>query len=455
MFHVDWILTGVVHRPDPAQMRRPGLLKRGLAGREITPDWPLPGILRSLPGRYPTDGSRLDATSDRFDVPDVLGAPGSDTWAVAAATFDEPLVAIPIDDSTVRLVKVFELPGERLEVVYLDLRRLDQGRHRPTVGELVDADIFEDDIGVATEFLRETLEDAYLRMDPNFRDRVIRADGEPEPKVMLIAGAQNVRTDTAAVAATYGMAVRFLPDNIARDIPRLKRDVDRLQGLLAAVVLWEPNGDGLVFVGDVIAAQVDRTLPRLHAKAGTGDQLRSEIRAFLSDAEAGSYAPKASEFVYTCERCQPTIAKLIREEALDVATEAAPAGAACLCEGHPSQSLSIGLRLAVKLAGIEGLLIVGWQPNFNEATRAVTSAHVRHLRNAGDEDAAARRADLAVIVIGSQMGHSESTPYLEALEKQGVTVVKTSGNQLRDVIRAVIDQAVVLKPDLRRHPHED
>jgi hypothetical protein len=47
------------------------------------------------------------------------------------------------------------------------------------------------------------------------------------------------------------------------------------------------------------------------------------------------------------------------------------------------------------------------------------------------------------------MGHSEAGPYIEALEKQGVTTLKTVRNQLSDVVKILIEYAVTKDPKLR------
>lgn len=451
MFDADWILGRVAQTPDPARVRRPALLRRALLGKEIKPAWPLPGDLRRLPGRYPGDGSVLDSERPEANIPGELAQPGSKAWALAASTIDAPTVAIPLNDDarTVRLIGVFESPNSEVCVVSLDLCRIDRGRHRPSLGALADVQIFEADRETATEFLRELLEDAYLKTDPNVRDRLIRADDAVEPEVMLISAEHDVLVDVAAVAATFGMGVSFLSDNVARDIRRLEREVNAAQASLAAVVLWERDMDKLVWVGDEVARLIGRLLPRLHARQAPGPMLRAEIRALLAEAQAGTFAAAGAVTIYTCGKCQPAISRVLAEEGLSVTTVAAAPGSACLCQGLSSQNLSIALRLAVHLAGIESLLIVGWQPNFDRATAAVTNADIRHLGNAGDANAAADRADLAVIVSGSHMGHSDSGAYVDALQARGVPTARTSGNQLRDVIRAVIDHAVTRNPDLR------
>jgi hypothetical protein len=131
-----------------------------------------------------------------------------------------------------------------------------------------------------------------------------------------------------------------------------------------------------------------------------------------------------------------------------VDTIEASAPARCVCEGTGAENLSVRMRFALRLLGIEDLLIVGFQPNFPTAVDGISIAAVSHLRNAGEPRAAAQRAHLAVIVTGSQMGHSESEPYVEALRAAGVQTLRTSGNQLSDVIRSLLDEAKRRRPEL-------
>ena len=451
MFHADWILGQAGRPPDPARDRRPALLRRGQLRQPIKPAWPVTGQLRDIPGRYPGEASLLDSSRAEAVLSPALEQPGTMAWAGALETLNEPTVAIPLNDAeqTVRLIRTFETDETTLLVVSLDLQRLDQGRHRPTRAALGNVRIFSAPREGAEEQLREILEDSYLRMDPNLRDRVLRADDEDEP-IVIAVGDATVIADAAAVAATFGMTIEPIAANIARDRSRLTRVVDRLGNLLAATFLCEHDTDNLVWVGDVIASLSRVDLPRARFTVSSGPALRASMRRVLMDVSAGEFEPERAVTVATCQRCQPTISRAITEYSLDVGTVAATEAGKCVCGGGQSESRSIRLSLAVQLAEIENILIIGYQQNFDSMTAAVNGADVRHINNAGPAVAAAERAEFAVVVTGSVMGHSDAQPYVDAVDAREVPVAHASSSQLSDVIRAVFDEAVRRKPALRR-----
>ena len=154
----------------------------------------------------------------------------------------------------------------------------------------------------------------------------------------------------------------------------------------------------------------------------------------------------------TCPRCQPAVGRLIEDERLDVATAEGPTRGDCVCEGKGATGASLRVRFALRLSGTRGLLVVGFQENFRPALADIQCAHVRHIGNAGDAKAIASQVELAILVPGSKMGHSESEPYMKALGAHAVRVITTNGNQLSDVIRVLVEDAVERRPALRRAP---
>ena len=450
MFHADWILGQAGPPPDPARERRPGLLRRGQLGEPIRPAWPVVGELRDIAGRYPGDGAQVDSSRADNALSPVLEQPGTMAWAAAIRTVDEPTVAIPLADAghTVRLIRAFELNDGDVMVVALDLCRLIQGRNKPSRAAIGAVRIFTAARQVAEEELREILEDSYLRMDPKFRDRVLRADENAEP-IVLVIGEPTVMEDAAAVAATFGMTIEPIAANIARDYAALSRMLAPLGGLLAAAFLWEQDTQNLIWVADVVASLTRADLPRSHFDASPGPALRASMRRVLSDVAAGQFEPEPSLIVTTCRRCQPTVSRAIAEHHLEIGTIGATDVGGCVCGGGQSDGHSIRLSLAVQLAEIENLLIIGYQGNFDAVTAAVNGADVRHINNAGAAKSAAERADFAIVVTGSVMGHSDSQPYVDAVEAREIPMARTASSQLSDVIRMVFDEAVRRKPELR------
>jgi hypothetical protein len=364
---------------------------------------------------------------------------------------DEPTVAIPLrdEDGTVRLIRAFSLDDEGVLVISIDLQRRDGGRNRPTVGAVGQVKMISAPSGAAEEQLREILESSYLQADPNWRDRILRADGEEEP-IVLVVGDWVVTNEVAAVAATFGMTIEPLAANLARDPARLKRVLGDLGGLLAAAIFWETDTDSLVWVADLVASLTRPDLPRRHLTSSPGPGMRTEVRRELMAMSAGTLRPTRAVTVETCARCQPTVSRTVAEYGLDVDTVAADAPGGCVCGGGYSESHSIRLSLGAQLAEISSVLVIGHQQNFTSAMSAAKGAEFRHINNAGKPDTAAQRAEIAVIITGSVMGHSDSQPYVDAVIAKEVPLARTSNNQLSDLSRTLLEEAVRRRPQLRR-----
>ena len=453
MFEADWIIGFAGPAPDPATIRRPGLLKHGLRSKPIRGQRSLPPELRSMAGSYPKDGFRLDSSKPGHVIPTQLGRPGTVTWAAAVQTIDDPAVAIPLrlpsGLDTARLIRAFEVAADELLIMSIDLERHEQGRGRPTVASIGAVTVICDGRAGAEARLRELLEQTYLAVDPPLRDCALRADGREEPVVLVVAADRVAYFDVKAVAVTFGMTAEFLAENIARDEARLTRELEDLARVLAAVVIVEPpGGERLVWVGDRVRRKVASNVAVGYVRAQSGALLRQPVRELLIDAAAGRFRVATAIIMPTCRSCQPAVKRLIDEERLSVDTIETESPGDCVCEGSGAQNLSIRMRFALRLISVDSLLIVGFQPNFPTALDGIRFAEVRHIRNAGDAKAAAECADIAVVVSGSKMGHSESAPYVGALHAAGVRILGTSGNQLSDVIRVLIDEARSRYPEL-------
>lgn len=453
MFEADWIIGRAGPAPDPARVRRPGLLKNALRGKPIRPQLPLPPELRNIAGPYPRDVSRLDASNAQNVLPAQLGLPNSQTWASAVATMDDPAVAIPLlldsGIDTVRLIRAFEVDEEQLLIVAIDLERQSQGRGRATFGSIGAVTVLSDTRAGAEERMRELLERTYLASDPATRDLALRSDGREEPVVLVVAPDRTPYVDAKAVASTFGIAVDFLGENIALDERRLFQELDARRQVLAAVVMIEPSAaDRLVWVNDQVRRKVAANVAVARLESQAGSVFRQALRGLLIASAAGHARVASAVTLETCRKCQPAVKRLVDEDRLAVDTIEAAAPGRCVCEGSGAENLSIRMRFALRLVAVDDLIIVGYQPNFPAALDGISATTVTHIRNAGEAQAAAQRAQLAIVVSGSQMGHSDSEPYVDALRAAGVRTLRTSGNQLSDVIRALLDEARRRRPEL-------
>jgi hypothetical protein len=373
-------------------------------------------------------------------------------WTTAIETLDAPSVAIPLRPSegvtSLRLIRVFTEVAGRSRLVSIDLRTHDEGRGRPRSASIGEVVTFDGDGETFLEQVREHLERCYLSADHQFRDRCLRDDDGPEPLLLLISESSEVTEEVRAAAATFGAGVETMRENIARDTPELLNGLDRVKDRLAAVALWEPSREGrLAWVADQIRARVLPQVPVERLAEPSGPPLREETRLVLAEALGDGFAVPPVLKLPTCAKCQPAVSRIIDGESLSIGTRETDASNECVCEGYGAQGQSIRMRFALRLTEAEGVLIIGYQPNFDAALADI--AGIAHIGNAGDPKAAAARVQLAIVVPGSAMGHAESGRYLTQLNARGVRVAHTSGNQLSDVVRLLIDEAVGRLPTLR------
>jgi hypothetical protein len=455
MFDAEWILNEATSFPDPATVRRPGLITRKQLTKDITATWPYPAAIRQRLGQYPGDASRLDSQNAAASIPSGFGTPGSTEWASAVETIDGPAVAIPLVSNpgsvTTRLIRVFEKPDGSYRLVSLDLTTTDAGRGRRRVGSVAAPVIYDGSGDTFVQQLRRHMEESYLAADPDIRDRALRADGLAEPALLMVADDRAAVQQARAVAATYGMRTEAVRENIARDSSRLRKIVDSFGRLLAAAALWDPSvTHALVYVADQLRAWAPSALVEV-IDAPIGPQLGDRLRSLLDKTAVRDAAALAAVMqLPTCAKCQPQVAKAIKEHRLSVITVAAEEGKDCVCEGRAGGGQSLGIRFALRVSELENLLIVGYQENFKQALADIGVARVRYIGNAGDPRAEAAQADLAVVVPGAAMGHSETQPYMDQLREYGVKTIAASSNQLSGVTIALIDYAVERRAELRR-----
>lgn len=445
MFNVDWILAHASELPDPARLRRPGLITRARAGSPISVPWSFPPDMRKQIGTFPNDTSGVNYESAA--LPAELGAPGTSEWASAVAVFDNPVIAIPLGEDRLRLGKAFRAADGSFRVMTVELIRPEPERGRPSTATIGAATIIDAAADEIADLAREHFELLYLNADPNVRDRLLSEDRSNEQMLLYVDDDPDRALDARAAAATFGFGVHQLRPNIARDSPRLKDEIGRLGPLIAGAVLLEAADDGsLAWVADQIRAEVGAALPVERIGALSAADLRLLIRVVLSEAPTAA-APSVLELP-TCDRCQPHVANVIKESNLAITTVAAQEGEICVCERTAAGKLSLRIRIAARLADEDGILIIGYQENFKTAVDGISAVFVRHLRSAGDPKAVAEKVTLAVVAPGSVMGHAESKRYLDALDAAGARVVSADGSQLSDVIQELMKQALIKRPEL-------
>lgn len=208
MFNVDWILTHASELPDPARLRRPGLITRARAGSPINVAWSFPPDVRKQIGNFPNDTSGLNYESAA--LPAELGVPGTAEWASAVAIFDDPTIAIPLRDGRLCLGKAFRAADGSFRVMTVELVRPQPERGRPstaTVGAATIVDAAADEIA---DLAREHFELLYLDADPNVRDRLLSQDRSSERMLLYVDDDPERALDARAAAATFGFGVHQL-----------------------------------------------------------------------------------------------------------------------------------------------------------------------------------------------------------------------------------------------------
>jgi hypothetical protein len=455
MFHVDWILQRAQHVPDPHSKRRPALIPKALRGRPIVPEWPVQPELRTSTGTYPRHADGLDHSQPGAALPSVFGEPGSRAWAAAAAVIDSPLTAVrmasPDGTRRVHLLRAFREEDRSEQVVAFDLVATAQGRGHAEMATIEQVVIIAGSGDDLVERLRIHLERIFLDADPNFRERSLRADGAEEPMLLVVSADPDDHVQARAVAATFGARAEAIRENIARDHPRLRRALDRVEGRLMAVALCERSDkDVLAWISDRIRAAVDTTrIPVERIRAEAAGDLRMSLRLLMAISEA-EIVPQAAVALRTCPRCQPEVSRLIGEGRLSVSTAEAGQDQACICGGRKRHGASLRLSFACRLADISEVVIVGYQENFSEIFDDVAGANITHLHNAVSATTLADRSGIAIILPGSRMGHAESAGLLNDLEAKNVRVIEASGPRLTDAYLVLIDLAIERNPALLR-----
>ena len=445
MFDASRILDDASPASSVVVVRRPGLVTRKQAGEPIVARWkPRAGLQVPVPS-YPRDFAALSIDgSDGPTLRRLLGGPGDRRWEMAAVTLDQPSVAIPLAGGT-RVMRAFSEGGTVATVAVLDLIRQEVARHVPDSATIGHARFLDAVASGGVEWdLRALLEASYIEADPNWRDQVISDDRDSEPVLMVVAEERADLLNARAAAATYGVGVEHVRVSVAKDAGAFPRILGKSAARRGAVLVERGRSGELAWVAD----QLQRGLrDRVERTTAAGDDLREAVRYLLATTDG----PSDLVEVPTCAKCQPGVAQAIEKQKLRIATASAQPGVVCVCGGRGAQNVTLTLRLAVLLVDEGSILVVGYQPNFDEIMKDMPHADIAHVQNAGDEASAAERTTLAVLLPGSKMGHAASERYLTELKKRERRVLTAGGSQMADLVRALLVESAAKRSGLLAH----